>query len=101
MLNYAYGVLAGQIHVQLITEGHDPTIGIMHIRSKEAGKSYPGFVLDRMEPMRPVVDRAILDLISETTFTGADFAIQDDGACRLNPELARCVARLTTSKLRD
>lgn len=94
MLNYAYGVLLARTQAQLISEGYDPTIGIMHIASKEQGKAYPGFALDRMEPMRPVVDRAILELISETTFTGADFAIQNDGVCRLNPELARQVAQL-------
>jgi CRISP-associated protein Cas1 len=97
MLNYAYGVLLASMQVQLIAEGHDPTLGIMHIASKEQGKSYPGFALDRMEPMRPVVDRAILRLISEATFTGADFAIQDDGTCRLNPELARRIAKLSTT----
>ena len=49
--------------------------------------------LNRVEPMRPVVDRAILDLVNTETFTGADFSIQHDGVCRLNPELARRVVR--------
>jgi CRISPR-associated protein Cas1 len=49
-----------------------------------------------MEPMRPVVDRAVLDLINETTFTCADFSIQPDGVCRLNPELARRVTQLAS-----
>ena len=53
---------------------------------------YPAFALDHMEPMRPVVDRAVLQLIQENTFAGADFSIQHDGVCRLNPELARRVA---------
>jgi CRISPR-associated protein Cas1 len=47
-----------------------------------------------MEPMRPVVDRAVLHLIDTVTFTGADFSIQHDGVCRMNPELARRVAQL-------
>lgn len=57
----------------------------------------PGFALDHMEPMRPVVDRAVLQLIDEATFTGftgTDFSIQHDGVCRMNPELARRVAQL-------
>jgi CRISPR/Cas system-associated endonuclease Cas1 len=58
----------------------------------------PAFALDRMEPMRPVVDRAVLQLISETTFTGADFSIQNDGVCRLNPDLARRVAQLAMER---
>jgi len=32
----------------------------------------PGFALDHMEPMRPVVDRAVLQIIDTVTFTGAD-----------------------------
>lgn len=92
MLNYAYGVLVARIQVQLIADRYDPTIGILHDRESDRG-SYPAFALDHMEPMRPVVDRAILQLIAENTFTGADFSIQHDGVCRLNPELARKVAQ--------
>jgi CRISP-associated protein Cas1 len=32
MLNYAYGVLIGRTQVQLMAEGYDPTIGILHGR---------------------------------------------------------------------
>lgn len=97
MLNYAYGVLVARTQIQLIVDGYDPTIGIMHDNNFLRG-TYPAFVLDYIEPMRPVVDRAILQLISETTFTGADFAIQNDGVCRLNPELARRVAQLALER---
>jgi CRISPR-associated protein Cas1 len=47
-----------------------------------------------MEPMRPVVYRAVLQLIDTTAFSGADFSLQPDGVCRLNPQLARRVAQL-------
>lgn len=93
MLNYAYGVLIAQTQVRLIAEGYDPTIGIMHGREQDRG-SYPAFALDHMEPMRPAVGRAVLQLIRDETFTGADFPIQHDGVCRLNPELPRRVAQL-------
>ena len=93
MLNYAYGVLMGRTQVQLIAEGYHPTIGILHGRESELGR-YPAFALDRMEPMRSVVDRAILELVKATTFSCGDFSIQPDGVCRLNPELARRVAQL-------
>ena len=56
-----------------------------------------GYV-DHMEPMRPVVDRAVLQLIDTATFTGADFSIQHDGVCRMNPELARRVAQLALER---
>jgi len=55
---------------------------------------------DRMEPMRPVVDRAILELVKTATFSGGDFLIQPDGVCRLNPELARQVAQLAEQHVR-
>ena len=94
MLNYAYGVLIAQRQIRLIAEGYDPTIGILHDREADRG-SYPAFALDHMEPMRPVIDRAVLQLIRDETFTGADCSLQPDGVCRLNPELARRVAQLS------
>ena len=93
MLNYAYGVLIAQTQIRLIADGYDPTIGIMH-DSKALRGTYPAFAFDHMEPMRPVIDRAVLNLIDAVTFTGADFSIQHDGTCRLNPELARRVTQL-------
>jgi CRISP-associated protein Cas1 len=97
MLNYAYAVLIAQTQIRLIVEGYDPTLGIMHEKRALRGIN-PGFALDHMEPMRPVVDRAVLQLIDEATFTGGDFSIQHDGVCRMNPGLARRVAQLTLER---
>jgi len=72
-----------------IADGYDPTIGIMHDSWKPEKHS---FVFDLMEPMRPVVDRPILKMIQAEAFLGADFTLQQDGACRLNPEMARTIA---------
>jgi CRISPR/Cas system-associated endonuclease Cas1 len=44
-------------------------IGVLHGRESERG-AYPAFALDRMEPTRPVVDRAVLQLVAATTFAG-------------------------------
>jgi len=93
MLNYAYSVLIARLQIRLVADGYDPTLGIMHQKKQFRGIS-PAFALDHMEPMRPVVDRAVLQLIDSVTFTGADFSIQNDGVCRLNPELARRLALL-------
>jgi CRISPR-associated protein Cas1 len=100
MLNYAYAVLIAQTQIRLIVEGYDPTLGIMHEKKALRGIN-PGFALDHMEPMRPVVDRAVLQLIDTVTFTGADFSIQHDGICRMNPELARRVAQLSLQRCAD
>jgi hypothetical protein len=39
-----------------------------------------------------------MERVDTVTFTGADFAIQHDGVCRMNPELARRVAQLTLER---
>ncbi len=44
-----------------------------------------------MEPERPKVDCAVLDFVKGHVFDPADFVIRTDGACRLNPEMARMV----------
>ncbi|RYZ73448.1 MAG: CRISPR-associated endonuclease Cas1, partial [Proteobacteria bacterium] len=93
MLNYAYAILLSEARLKAIADGFDPQIGIVHFRDRgRRGGERPSFALDVMEPSRPVVDRAVLKLIEEETFSGADFQLQLDGVCRLNPELARQVA---------
>jgi CRISPR-associated protein Cas1 len=94
MLNYAYGMLENQVRAQVIASGLDPTIGYFHgsFRGKHA------LVFDLMEPLRPVVDRGILEFAQQTVFTPADFTLASDGACRLNPQLARNVVRIVDSQ---
>ena len=88
MLNYGYGVLAHQLKAQVIANGLDPTIGIIHGNSQNP---IP-LVYDLMEPMRPVVDRQVLEFALSNTFTPGDFTISKWGGCRLNPQLAKVVA---------
>ncbi|MCG7962208.1 MAG: CRISPR-associated endonuclease Cas1 [Candidatus Thiodiazotropha taylori] len=98
MLNYAYGILTARTEIKLIVDGYDPTIGIMH-DDKETRGRYPAFALDTMEPLRPVVDRVVLQLVGTMKFTGNDFLLQHDGVCRLNTELARRLAQLVLESL--
>ncbi len=97
MLNYAYGILEGHIRISVFASGHDPAQGILHSSISPERHS---FVFDLMEALRPVVDRAVLKLIDQETFSGADFVLQADGVCRLNPELARRVAQEVDFQLR-
>ena len=53
ILNYAYAILESQVRIQILAAGYDPTIGILH--SGRGGRS--DFVLDLMEPLRPIVDQ--------------------------------------------
>lgn len=89
MLNYAYAMLITQKKIEAIADGYDPMIGVVHNQRGPKKENTASFALDLMEPKRPVVDRAILQLITEETFSGADFQLQSDGVVRLNPELAR------------
>ena len=93
-MNYAYAVLESEIRIKVISEGYDPTIGIMHEGSDGSSK----FVLDLMEPERPKVDRVVLDFVKSTVFDPADFVIRGDGVCRLNPEMARVVVARVLGK---
>jgi CRISPR-associated protein Cas1 len=87
MLNYAYATLESQIQIRAISDGYDPTIGIMHEGNDGSSK----FIFDLMEPERPKVDRAMLDFVKGHVFDPADFVIRSDGVCRLNPEMARMI----------
>jgi CRISP-associated protein Cas1 len=89
-LNYAYAVLQNRVQIELIKDGYDPTLGIMHVDRDDA----PAFALDMMEPERPKVDRAVLAFLKSAKLHPADFIIRDDGVVRLNPELARTAATL-------
>jgi CRISPR/Cas system-associated endonuclease Cas1 len=53
-------------------------------------------VYDLMEPLRPVVDQAVLDFSLSNTFTPGDFTINKWGGCRLNPQMAKVVASQLT-----
>jgi CRISPR-associated protein Cas1 len=89
MLNYAYAVLYSQIKLQTIADGYDPTIGILHRKRKYRD----AFVLDRMEPFRPIVDGQILKMIFRETFSADDFVVTDEGFCRVNPQLCRKIVQ--------
>ena len=72
ILNYAYAALESEIRIKAISEGYDPTIGIMHEGSDGSSK----FIFDLMEPERPKVDRAVLDFVKGHVFDPADFVIR-------------------------
>ncbi|MDE2166562.1 MAG: CRISPR-associated endonuclease Cas1 [Alphaproteobacteria bacterium] len=89
MLNYAYGVLETQVRRQIVASGLDPAFGYLH--GSYSGKQ--ALVYDLMEPLRPVIDRQVLEFVQHQRFEPADFVLLDDGVCRLNPQLARNIVR--------
>ena len=97
MLNYAYAVLESQVRTQVLMAGLDPTIGVLH--GSYSGKN--GLVFDLMEPLRPIIDRKVLEFVQGHTFHPVDFTIRSDGVCRLNPEMARHVVTVTARLSED
>jgi CRISP-associated protein Cas1 len=88
MLNYAYGCLEAQMRIAVIAAGLEPTIGYLHA-------NHPGrvaLVYDLMEPLRPLVDRQVLDFVESHTLAASDFFMTQRGVCRLHPQLARRMA---------
>ena len=90
MLNYGYAILDSQVRISVSAAGFDPHIAYFH--GRYGGKQ--GLALDLMEPVRPVVDRAVLGFVQRHTFSAGDVTLRDDGVCRLNPQMARGVIGL-------
>jgi CRISPR-associated protein Cas1 len=90
ILNYAYAVLQNQLQIKTVSDGYDPTFGIMH----SGRRGEPAFVFDFMEPNRSRVDAAVLRLALNETFHPTDFILRSDGVVRLMPQLARRVCQL-------
>ena len=89
ILNYAYGVLENQVRGCIVTKGLDPTIGYMHL----SGNNRHALVFDLMEPVRPIMDRKILEFITQRIFSPDDFILNKNGVCRLHPQFARVLVK--------
>lgn len=94
MLNYAYAVTVGHLKIQALASGYDPTLGIIH-QNEDA----PAYALDLIEPMRPLIDCAVLNFALRHELHPSDFVIRADGACRLNPQMAQRVILLSTATI--
>jgi len=73
----------------------DTSIGLLH-------ETLPGrsaFILDIIEPVRPVIDAKIIFTLKYHTLDPTDFIIRKDGVCRLSPQFARKVATVVESIL--
>ena len=95
MLNYAYAILKSRVRSEIVAHGYDPIIGYLHSYDKDRA----ALVFDLMEPLRPVADRVVLDLVRNQKFEPADFTIRQDGVCRLNPELAKRIVTNQTASI--
>jgi CRISPR-associated protein Cas1 len=81
MLNYTYAVLESLVRIATVAHGFDPTIGYLHVYRPGRVAS----VYDLMEPLRPRVDRSVLEFVRSHGFSLVDFVLGTDGVCRLHP----------------
>ena len=88
LLNYLYALLEGEAAIAARIVGLDPGLGILHADLD----SRDSLAADLMEPIRPLVDRFVLDLLADRYFATADFHETRQGACRITPTLARDLA---------
>lgn len=88
ILNYLYAILEAECRLAAATLGLDPGIGILHVDTP----SRDSLACDLMEPVRPEVDKFVLDWLKATPLSRSDFFEERDGNCRL---MARFAERLS------
>ncbi|MDX2059498.1 MAG: CRISPR-associated endonuclease Cas1 [Gemmatimonadales bacterium] len=88
LLNYGYAVLEGEARIACLAVGLDPLLGLLHTDRTARG----ALALDLMEPIRPAVDRVVLDLLRTREFSRRDLFELPDGQCRLMPPVTEPLA---------
>ena len=88
LLNLAYRLAEIEARFACVRLGLDPGLGVLH--ADAAGRD--SLALDVLEPVRPVVDRFVLELLSERMFHKRDFIERSDGHVRIAAPLSRELA---------
>jgi len=88
ILNYLYAILEAEARIASLRMGLDPGLGFLHA-DQESRDSLP---CDLMEPVRPKVDRFVLELLRNRTFRKSDFFETRERICRLMPPLTHTLA---------
>jgi CRISPR-associated endonuclease Cas1 len=90
LLNLCYKLAEAEARFALVRLGLDPGLGVLHLDA-------PGrdsLALDVLEPLRPAIDRFVLELVAERSFHKRDFAERSDGHVRVMPPLAHELAAM-------
>jgi CRISPR/Cas system-associated endonuclease Cas1 len=85
LLNYTYAVLEAEAHIAAHAVGFDPSLGLTHADVRYRGS----LAIDLMEPVRPLADELVLDLLEERELRRGDVVETRRGICRLGPPLTR------------
>ncbi len=89
LLNYTYTLAEAECRLALQALGLDPGLGIVHTDKKNRDS----LALDLLEPLRPVAEQHVLQLLTARYFTTDDFHETPQGSCRLLPPLTHLVAQ--------
>jgi CRISPR-associated endonuclease Cas1 len=88
LLNYLYAILEAEARIAIAQVGCDAGMGVIH----SDRPSRDSFAFDLMEPVRPEIDRYVLELLDSRTFLRSDFFETREGVCRLMPKIAEPLA---------
>jgi CRISPR-associated endonuclease Cas1 len=83
LLNYTFALAKAEAVLAATVLGLDPGMGLLHLDTR--GRQ--SMALDLLEPVRPMVERFVLDLVATRTFRRGDFAEQEDGSVILGASL--------------
>jgi CRISPR-associated endonuclease Cas1 len=75
IVNYLYRLVEVEARFACLTMGLDPLLGVLHVDDRNRD-SLP---LDLMEPVRPIVDAWVIDLLEQQVFRRSDFHERSDG----------------------
>ncbi len=85
LLNYLYALLEGEATIAARIVGLDPGLGVLHADQDRRDS----LAADLMEPVRPLVDQYVLELLTSRTFAARDFFETRQGVCRVVAPLTR------------
>lgn len=88
MLNYGYALAEAETTLAIRALGLDPGLGIVHTDKPNRDS----FALDLLEPLRPIVEKQILQLLAVRSFKHTDFHETPQGGCRLLPAITHELA---------
>jgi CRISPR-associated endonuclease Cas1 len=85
LLNYVYAILEAEALIAAYALGFDPSLGLMHADVRYRGS----LAIDLMEPVRPIADELVLDLLEGRELRRGDVVETRRGVCRIGPALAK------------
>jgi CRISPR-associated endonuclease Cas1 len=89
LLNYCYTLAAFEATLACRAVGLDPGLGVLHTDKRDRDS----LAMDLLEPVRPVIDDYVLQLVKTQVFSRSDFVETRDGRCRVLPPLAGQLAQ--------